>query len=154
MPYLLAILRNRQFWIGFGILILIIILINQWGNIGDWYKRKTQTKDIDLTPEEKERLIKTGKALSNSTKNSLEELAQLLHSDIYDTPILGHDSDLYTRSMNLSDTELKFMAKYYRENISKGVYLEEDIDNEIYSPFTNIDSRLIARLAKVGEKSF
>ena len=150
----LNILKSRWFWIGLGILIILIVVVNQWSNIRSWYRRKTQKGDIDLTPEEKELLAKGKEPLTDEKEAGLKALAQLLHSDIYDTPITGHNSSLYIQAKELSDTELKFMAKYYREYITKGTYLETDIDNEIYSPFTNIDSLLMARLAKVGEKSF
>lgn len=150
----LVILKSKQFWIGLAIIILIIIIISQWSNIRSWFKKKTQKEDITLTEDEIVRLEEFGSALSNDTKDRLKQLAQLLHSDIYDTPISGHDHDLYTQALNLTDTELKFMAEYYRKYISGGVYLEEDIDNEIFSPFTNIDSRLMAKLSTIGEKSF
>lgn len=150
----LSLLKNKWFWIGLGILIILIIVINQWSNIRSFIKRKTQKEDIDLTPEEKVLIAEGKKPLTDKREAYLKQLAQLLHSDIYDTPITGHNSSLYIEAKGLSDTELKFMAKYYRVYITKGEYLAQDIDDEIYSPFTNIDSLLMARLAKVGEKSF
>ena len=150
----LTVLKSKWFWIGLVILILLITIIKSWSKIRDWIKEKTQKEDVELTEDEQKRLEETGKALSNKTKADLKGLSQLLYSDIYDTPITGHDSDLYKQSLNLTDSELKFMSKYYKDHISAGVYLFEDIDNEIFSPLTNIDSRLMARLAKIGEKSF
>ncbi len=150
----LNILKSKWFWIGLGILIILIIVVNQWSNIRGWIKRKTQKQDIDLTPDEKILVAEGKKPLTDAKEAYLKSLAQLLHSDIYDTPITGHNSDLYIETNGLSDTELRFMSEYYRKYITKGEYLATDIDNEIYSPFTNIDSLIMARLAKVGEKSF
>lgn len=137
----MTILRSRWFWIGLVILLLFLIGRKYWHIISRWF----QPSDITLEPGE-------SKIIVPSKEAALKGLAAQLHSDIYDTPILGHTTSLYVEANNLTDNELKFLAKYYRKQLTQGTYLYTDVDNEAFNIFTNVDSMLMAHLAKVGEK--
>ena len=141
LEFLRKILTNKWFWIGLGIIILLLILKRYWYK----FERFFQRTDIDLAPGE------TGN-LTIDKKSDLKDLASRLYSDIYDTPITGHTTQLYKDANSLTDTELKYMAKYYRQHLTQGIYLYEDVNDEVFNIFTNVDSKLMAHLAKVGEK--
>lgn len=136
-----AILRNKWFWIALIVIILILVARKYWHVISRWF----QPTDIDLEPGESVK-IESGR------EAELKGVAAELYSDLYDTPASGHNNQLYSNANKLSDNELKFLAKYYRQNLTQGTYLYTDIDEDWFNPFTNVDSMLMAHLAKVGEK--
>jgi hypothetical protein len=133
------VVRSKWFWIIVGLILLLLILRRNWYMIRGWF----QPSDIDgqQGPPDASRLPYL-KALANS-----------LYVDIYDTPLSGHTYEIYEEALELPDNELKYVSKYYRQHITSGVWLYEDIDNEGFSLWTNIDTQLMAKLSKVGESS-
>ena len=143
--FLLTLFKSKWFWIGLAALIALIILNRQWDNIKSGLKRLTQRKDIVRTEEE----IAAGD-ISEERKRELEDFAQELYAEIQGA---SAGTGLYSKLLTFTDLEVEYLSKYYRKHISGGVYLYEDVDEEWFSPFTNIDGRVMARLAKVGEKA-
>ena len=105
----------------------------------------TQSSDIDWEPGE-------SKVIPNAREAELKGMAADLYSDIYDTPTTGHTNSLYIDANDLSDNELKYLAKYYRKQLTQGTYLYTDVDNEWFGLAYNFDTRLMVHLAKIGEK--
>ena len=124
----LTILKSKWFWIALAVLLLLLILNKYKGEI----RRYFQSSDIDIEPGET-------KKISNARKIELKAMAADLYSDIYDTPLSGHTHALYKDADDLSDTELQFLAKYYRKSLASGTYLFTDIKNEAFSIFLKTD---------------
>ncbi len=141
LEFLKKLFTNKYFWYVLGALLVFLIIRKYWGKV----ERLFQPSDIELEEGE------TGK-LTASTESTLKTVAAGLYSDLYDTPITGHNLPFYKAVNDLSDTELKFLAKYYRKNLTQGVYLYSDIDDDWFPFTTNVDSMLMAHLAKIGEK--
>lgn len=150
MTFLLVLVKSKYFWIGLVAFILLLVIIKKWSNIRGWIKRSIQPEDIDLTPEERARLEANSETLSSERKSEMEAFAQELYAEIQGA---SYGTSLYEKLLKLSDTEVKYLSKYYRKHISGGTYLYQDVDEEWFSPFTDIDGRVMARLAKVGEKA-
>lgn len=121
--------------------LLYLIIRKYWQQIALFF----QPADIDWEPGE-------SKVIPQARKAELKGLAADLYSDIYDTPTSGHTNSLYIEADNLSDNELQWMAEYYRKQLTQGVYLYTDVDNEWFGLAYNFDTKLMAHLAKVGEK--
>ena len=81
-------------------------------------------------------------------QQEVESVATALYKSIY----VSHDDKAYDRALSLTDTELKYMSRFYRIRITQGTWLYTDIDNEIFSPWNDRDKRLMAKLAIIGEK--
>lgn len=127
------------------ILALIIIIIVYYTVRRNWTTLKFYftPRNIDVAPGENTNL-------TPDQQVQLKALAQNIYTDIYDTPITGHDYSIYDQAMALTDTQLLFVAKFYRENLTHGVTMYDDINNELFV-FSDINTRLKERLSKIGE---
>lgn len=128
------------------ILVVIVIIVVYYAIRRNWYTIKFwfQPRDIDVAPGETTNI-------SSSNEMQLKNLAQRIYTDIYDTPFWGgHNYSVYEEAMALSDSELLFMAKFYRTKLTRGVTLYDDMNNEVYV-FTDLDTALKSRLSKIGE---
>jgi len=132
----MKILSNKWFWIAIITIILIVVLNRNWYKI----KRLFQPSTLHSEPNEG--------PLTEDRQQELESIASALYNSIYGS----HDNEAYERALNLTDTELKYMSKFYRRQITQGNWLYTDIDDEIFSPWNDRDKRLMAKLAAIGEK--
>lgn len=125
-------------------LVVIVLTIIYFTARKNWYRIKFwfQPRDIDVEEGEVTNL-------SAEKEKELKDLARLIYTDIYDTPYTGHDYDLYARALALSDTELLYMARFYRKSLTRGITMYDDLNNELF--ITNIDTQLKSRLSKIGE---
>lgn len=130
------ILTNKWFWIAISAIILVIILNRNWYRI----TRLFQPSNIVVEPDESK--------LTSERKTQLEAIARDLYNSIYGTS----DNKAYDAALNLTDSELKYMSKYYRRSVTQGTWLYTDIDNEVFMPWNDRDTRLMAKLSEIGEK--
>lgn len=121
------------------VIILVIIIYRNWYKI----KRLFQGRDLDLEPGE-------NLNISPERTKYLENLAILIYADIYDTPITGHKSSLYEEANALTDNELLFVSRYYKRQLSSGVWLYDDLEDEVFA--SDVDTKLMTHLAKIGER--
>jgi len=137
-----VILRSPWFWVAIVALFLFLIGRKYWHKIAPFF----QPSDIEFEPGEPAKVPPAKEA-------EIKGLAAQLLSDIYDTPVpTGHVHSLYIAANELTDNQLKELSKYYRKQLTQGTYLYTDVDNEAFAFWTNVDSVLMAHLAKVGEK--
>lgn len=134
-----GILKNKWFWIIIGSIIILLIVRRNWSKITSVFQR-----DFGDYGDYK---------IDKEAKTRLQELAENLYSQIYSNFSVGIDkrSKYMTDAMALTDTELKWLARYYRTALTKGTCLFKDIDEE-WMPVDSVDEELMARLAKIGEK--
>lgn len=121
------------------ILVLVVIIYRNWYKI----KRLWQSRDVDLEPGENLNIT------AERTKY-LENLASLIYTDLYDTPISGHKTNLYDQANALTDNELLYLSRYYKRQLSSGVWLYDDINDDVFA--SDVDTKLMAHLAKIGER--
>lgn len=79
----------------------------------------------------------------------LNNVAQRIYDDIYNTPYTGHDCKLYTEANQLCDEELAYVAQQYRKALTRGLSIYTDLDSQ-WTIACDFDS-LRAHLSKVGE---
>lgn len=134
-----GILKNKWFWTVVVLIILLLVLRRNWSRIKNLFQR-----DFGDYGDYK---------IDKEAKTRLQELAENLYSQIYSNFSVGIDkrSKYMTDAMALTDTELKWLARYYRTALTKGTCLFKDIDEE-WMPVDSVDEELMARLAKIGEK--
>ncbi len=134
--------KDWRFWAILGTIILLIILYKNRNKL----KTLFQSADIDL--EEGESGV-----TSKSRKTELKAIASGLYEAIYSTETVGYGirEQRFKAADELSDTELKFVSKYYRSSLTKGNKLYKDVDDEVM-PTTSIDENLMAHLSKIGQK--
>lgn len=152
----------KEIWLGLPMIIKIVIIVlfilliyHLVKKYGSWLKDKFQSSDINYqegeTPNNAGYTV--GQGNSEAGRLKLEQIAEQLYSDIYDTPVLtGHNSSPYLMALTLSDNDLKYLADHYKKYLTKGTSLFKDIDDEIYGLGVDYDSRLKARLTKIGAK--
>lgn len=134
---------NKYKWVIIGIIITIVIIIVLRRN---WYKVQHLLHPRDINFETGENL-----QISEQRKDIIENLAQKLYKDLYDTSVAGgHNTDLYKQALALTDNELLYLSRFYKRYVTNGNTLYEDIDDD-YFPLTDVNTKLMAKLAKIGE---
>ncbi len=98
-----------------------------------------------------------GTLITESQQQVLRNLAVRLHQDIYDTPWCWtlmktcHTIEYYNQANALSDTDLVWMAQYYRNNVATSS-LYNDLKSESFiSVYSPIQERLLNRLVQNGQ---
>lgn len=124
------------------LIIVIFILIIIWRKIGYKFNQLVQKKDITVLDGE-------STELPNDVQANLKNIAKCLHTDIENTSWTGHDYTCYKQALQLSDTELAFLAKYYKQYLGVGKTLWKSIDDDYY-PTGNEPQQLQTRLASMG----
>ena len=119
------------------VLIVFFIIRKNWWKISKFF----QPPNVDLQPDE---------SLSEGRMRELEILAEDLKKDIYSTPITGHNYSLYASADALRDTELIYLAQYYKNNLTEGNSLYSDIESQWYT-WGDEASELQSHLSKIGE---
>ncbi len=147
--------RNILLWIGVALVLAIVLIIIR---VKTRSKRKTQavlssvsasepaTGESDLTVVS----VDVDTEVSERRKKRIRRLGDKLYDDIYDTPLTGHTYSYYEKANDLDDNELLFLARYYI-GITKGSSLFEDVDDEAFSLFSDVDTKLMNHLAIIGE---
>ena len=140
------VLSNKYFWMTVGAIILIVVTKKIWNKVSDSFQADFgEYDDPALQPER---------------KDELEELARDTHTKIYEVEFgigslgwggsaLGEE-DLIALD-ELTDRELKYVAKFYKRALTRGVSLYKDIHRE-WLPFTDMDEIVMVRLAQIGQK--
>lgn len=134
-----AIFKNKWFWIIVASIVILLIFRRNWSRIKSTFQRDFGNYgDYKINEEDEARL---------------RELAENLYQQINSSFSLGIDkrAKYMTDAMALTDTELKYLARYYRTALTKGTCLYKEIDDE-WMPIDSVDEDLMARLAKIGEK--
>lgn len=126
------------------IISLIILIWLAWRKWGYKIEQLTQARDIQVLPGE-------NKVLSSEQISNTKDIAQAIFNDIEDTPITGHDYDGYDRALLLTDSELNFMADYYRKYLGNGKSMYQDINGQYYIT-SGVPAKLMARLAAIGKR--
>jgi hypothetical protein len=134
-----AIFKNKWFWIIVASIIILLIVRRNWSKITSIFQR-----DFGDYGDYK---------INENDEARLKELAENLYQQIYSNFSISIDkrAKYMTDALALTDTELKWLARYYRTALTKGTCLFKDVDEE-WLPIDSVDEDLMARLAKIGEK--
>lgn len=162
--FAVTLLSNRFFWYAVIAIVIFIIVVRQWGNITDLIKKWTQPSDVNI--QEGEPLVdkevgkeiittKGGDVLTRkeAKEKQLEFLADEIYKSIYASasyPTFYRD-EVLKQINQVTDTELKYISKYYKKFLTQGTWLYTDIDDEVM-PHTSIDETVMARLSKIGQR--
>lgn len=131
------VVRNKWFWIGLAILIVILILRRYY----PYLKSKFARSYGDFS----------GEKITESRKTELETMAQDLYDKIYGGyHSINTRSDLMHKVAAINDDELLYLSRYYKNAITRSNSLYKDISNE-FMPFASGDQVLMSRLAKIGQ---
>ena len=79
----------------------------------------------------------------------LKQLARDLYAAMDGASVSGGVAELLQRAYGLNDTELRYVAEQF-EQIGDGDSLSVWIDDEVFSPWENIDSLVISRLSNMN----
>lgn len=141
------------------IVILAIIIIWAVNHFKDQLKSLFQSRKVDY--QEGENALNQGYNISKG-KQYIQNIASEIYSDIYDTPVepswIGvpyakHDLTPYKLALQLSDSDLLYLADYYDKYITKGTSLFKDMDSEYYiGDVSSYANDLKARLSKIGKR--
>lgn len=138
-------LRNKWFWIWFGIVVLLLLLYHNWPFI----KNKIFSQPvINFNPGEPTGLT-GGSGIPAYRQSQLQALAQNVYADIWHTPWSGHDHTAYISvTEGTTDNELIYLAKYYKQ-LTGGTNLWTDTDDQWF--LGKDGSNLQTRLAAIGQ---
>lgn len=133
MPIFLKIVKNKWFWIGLGLLIIIFYVWRNW----DKLKSKFGVITGDFQPGD----------ITDKRKGTLESLAQDTYDSIYSAT--GDTGDTLEKVNALNDSELDYLARYYKKALTRGNTLYEDVDDE-FMPWDDVDETLMGKLNRLG----
>jgi len=151
----------KEIWLGLPLvvksIILLLIILSIYLLIkkyGAWFKDKFQTSDISY--KDGETPNNAGYTAGNGNVDQgraiLKDLAELIYNDIYDTPVFSpRNIAAYNAVYSLSDNDLKYLSVYYKDYLTKGTWLYEDMSNEVYAPLYHA-SEIMTRLSAIGQK--
>ncbi|MFA5408075.1 MAG: hypothetical protein WC343_04810 [Bacilli bacterium] len=132
-------LKNKWFWYAVIAIIVLIILKRNMYVIKQWLRGRDVSDTNSLEGN-----------LDTVRKESLKGMANAMWEDMDGLNLSGHDTALWNSVYATTDTELIYLAKYYKRYVRNGVSLYEDIGDELM-PGTDIDEKIRTRLSKVGE---
>lgn len=133
-----------QVLIGFIILFFVILI---------WKNRYLISKAFETKAPNVGAAEQLATPVLETRKPVIQSIGQDLKTDIYSTGWSGHDYDPYNKALSLPDNELKYLAVYYKQNLSSplGRSLWDDIDTQWYW-WSDAPERLQNKLSTVGEK--
>jgi len=131
--------KNRKAII---VVIIIIVLIILWNKYGYLVARLFKPATQNNSPE----------ALTDVRKKQIEGVANDIKQDIYETPFWGHDYTPYITMLSYYDNEIIYGADYYKNFLSNGVTMYDDIDGDIYPTGDSAD-KLMNKLNELGKGS-
>lgn len=128
------------------VVVLLIILYKERYNIKRMFVNGSSDNSVNGLVNSNYRLN-----LPTNRKAELEMLASQLYKDLYNTSFWrGHNMDLYVKALLLSNADLLYLKDYYKEKVSGGIALQEDIEED-YFPLTTVDEELKARLINIDK---
>lgn len=138
------IFSNKYLTIAFIVIVIIIILTiyKNWDKIINVFHKNT----IIFEPGE-------STTIPDLEKRQLESVANSIFSDIYDTPITGHDGDVYKEALALTDNRLAYVNDFYKSKVSGGKSIIYDLNDEYFfqgSDALTQANKLISRLKAIG----
>ncbi len=140
MDIISSLLKNKYFWIGLAILIVLIIIHRQWPIIKS---KLFEQKNPSYATDENGDVIK----VTQLDQSRLDKMVVDTRTAI--TKLTGMEYGDVDTLLALTDQELEYVTKKYKASYSTSLY--EDVNDE-YMPFTNKDEELMARLDKIGYK--
>lgn len=138
------ILTNKTFWYGLGGLILLFILYKNWAKIKQLFG-----KDYGTYSQGGGGYAPAG--IPDGRKAEIEALAQELYDKIYGVTTFTDKETSFIKANALNDTELKYLAQYYKNALTRSDSLYHDVDSE-FMPFTDEDEKLMSRLSALNEQ--
>jgi hypothetical protein len=123
--------------------VIIYLIYKNWWRISALLKPKSQ----NLSPD-----ALAGEGISDSRKGYIEGLASELYEDIYSTGWTGHNYAPYDKANGLFDDEIKYLADFYKNHLSSGNSLYNDIDSQWYT-WGDEANTLMSLLASNGKKN-
>jgi hypothetical protein len=138
------ILTNKIFWYGLGGLILLYILYRNWSKIKQFFG-----KDYGVYSSGGGTYTPAG--IPDGRKGELETLAKELYDKIYGVTTFTDKETSFIKANSLNDTELKYLAQYYKSALTRSDSLYHDVDSE-WMPFSSEDENLLARLSALNEQ--
>lgn len=141
LTYGAQLLRNKFFWYAIIAVVFYVVIKRNYYKLQEW----TAPSWTEPTTNG------TGQVITISAQRlfRLRELAGLLKLNIYS--YYGFTAtDVLQEVSYLTDTELKYVARYYKEVLLKNkTTLYADLDDEIL-PGTDADDRILNRLTQMG----
>lgn len=112
--------NNKKLIIGIVAIIIVAILIKR-----NWWKVQRVLNPVEPndSPE----------GLSSEAKGALEDVAQMIYTDIYDTSTAGHFYEPYKALLGTYDDYIVYAAKYYKSHLADGNSMAEDIYTQWYA---------------------
>lgn len=138
------ILTNKTFWYGLGGLILVYILYRNWSSIKQLFGKDYGVYSGDTGTY-------TPSGIPEQRQAELKALAQELYDKIYGVTTFTDKETSFIKANALNDTELKFLAQYYKSALTRSDSLYHDVDSE-FMPFTSEDETLLSRLSALNEQ--
>lgn len=89
-------------------------------------------------------------AMTDIRKSQIELITQKVKADIYSTPFSGHDYTIYESFLTLFDDEIKYASDYYKNYLTAGGSLYNDLDGE-YFVTGDVNSRVLDKLTALGK---
>lgn len=144
-----------QLIVVFIVLLVIYFLYRKYStDVRNLFQPRDITPSNIVLPDGSVVTVSTTADLPQSVKSSLEGLAGEIKTDIYGAN-LTHEMELYKKASALSDVEIDYLASYYKRNLTNGVSLYEDMNNELVSCYVQDCSGwtlLLTKLEKTGNR--
>lgn len=140
----LLIIKHRKIIIITIILIVVFFIARK-----NWWRVKALIQPRVINTENGKTTVSPGR------EPYLQQLADKIYQDIYDTPVTGHTESLYTEANALSDVELLYLSRYYKRSLTSGVTIYSDLQSEWFALFGSTYDAVNAlanHLSKIGER--
>lgn len=123
--------RSRWFWVAVAVTIALLLLWKYWSHVAAWFRRDLGNYDEGrVVPDEQ-----------------LRSMARSLFAAVIGFG--GGVSDKLEQLSALNDSDLRYLATFYKSLTTDGASLKEHIDDE-WMPHTDLDDTLIARLNQMA----
>ena len=142
------ILTNRTFWFGLGGLLLVYIIYRNWASIKQLFGKDYGVYGGSSTDGS---TSYTSTDIPQQRQAQLKDLAQELYDKIYGVTTFTDKETSFVKANALNDTELKFLAQYYKNALTRSDSLYHDVDSE-FMPFSSEDETLLSRLSALNEQ--
>jgi hypothetical protein len=138
-------IKDNQKMIIKGVIVLVVVYLiyKNWWRMARVLKPKSENTSPDT---------ENGVGISDSRKTYIEGVSSDLYNDIYYTGFTGHDYTPYSLANGLFDDEVKYLADFYKNHLSAGNSLYNDINSQWYT-WGNEAENLMNLLASNGKKN-
>ena len=120
-----------------GLLLLAFLLKKYWWKIERFFKAPPSKENSQIP-------------LTDARKSAIEGTASLIYTDIYNTPLTGHNYSSYDTALGYYDDELEYCADYYQLYLASNNSVHSDIQSQWYT-WGDSPERLQTKLAKVNK---